>query len=163
MTAPRLTVQVGGVLAACLFAVVLAGAVDDARYDSEWPPATVASVPGQVVDDTAYPDPAPTRATPAPRPVKAARTRPATPAGFEAWLRSPTARLVIKRESNGQCDVVSATGKYQGKWQADDNFWKAYGGRKYAPNPHQATCHEQDLVAFRGWQERGWQPWTTAP
>lgn len=92
------------------------------------------------------------------RPSKSSRA--STP--FEKWLNSPTARKVSWRESNNRCHITNPTGKYQGKWQMDDNFWRAYGGRKYARNPHQATCHEQDLVAYRGWIKRGWKPWTTA-
>jgi hypothetical protein len=81
---------------------------------------------------------------------------------FAVWIVSPTAVRVAWRESHNVCSITNPSGKYQGKWQMDDNFWRSYGGLRYAPNPHQASCSEQDLVAYRGWLSRGWQPWPTA-
>lgn len=111
-------------------------------------------VPGPTVTVTARPVvPSTTRASRDRKPSQAA------PSGFAEWMQSPTRKRIIWRESHGICDITNPTGKYQGRYQMDDNFWRAYGGLKYAPNPHQATCHEQDLVAYRGWLARGWQPW----
>ena len=31
----------------------------------------------------------------------------------------------------------------------DATFWRVYGGLKYAPRPDLATCHEQNLVAYK--------------
>lgn len=42
----------------------------------------------------------------------------------------------------------------------DADFWRTYGGRVFANTPDRATEVEQDLVAYRGWLKRGWQPWT---
>lgn len=81
---------------------------------------------------------------------------------FSVWLASPTRNRVVWRESHGVCTITNPSGKYQGAYQMDDGFWRAYGGLAYAPNPHQATCAEQDRVAYRGWLARGWQPWPTA-
>lgn len=106
------------------------------------------------------------------RPVAASRSRVDMTVGltkvqrkrtaFTTWRTSPTARRVAWRESRNRCRITNPSGKYQGRWQMDDPFWKTYGGRRYAPNPHQATCAEQDRVAYRGWKARGWQPWVTA-
>ncbi len=54
---------------------------------------------------------------------------------------------------------MSSTGKYRGKWQMDADFWQTYGGLQYASRPDAASEAEQDAVAYRGWQARGWQPW----
>lgn len=82
--------------------------------------------------------------------------------GVRAFVRSPTARKVVQRESSGQCDVLSPGGTYRGKWQMDADFWSSYGGRNYAATPDRATCAQQDVVAYRGWVDRWWQPWPTA-
>lgn len=93
---------------------------------------------------------------------RASRSRQAAqaaPAGFEAWLASPTGQRISWRESRNRCDITNPTGKYQGKWQFDTATWLSNGGGKYAPHAHLATCHEQDLIAYATWQRRGWQPW----
>lgn len=128
------------------------------RMDVREVPGTTATVlvpgPTATVTVTAEASPAPTVTVT--REAVASRSEPR---GFAAWLASPTGQRISWRESRNRCDITNPTGKYQGKWQMDDNFWRAYGGLRFAPNPHQATCHEQDLVAYRGWQARGWQPW----
>lgn len=48
---------------------------------------------------------------------------------------------------------------YYGKWQMNADFWKTYGGLAYARTADQATEAQQDEVAYRGYQARGWQPW----
>ena len=35
-------------------------------------------------------------------------------------------------------------------------------GRQFAARPDLATCAQQDVVAYRGWVDRWWQPWSTA-
>ncbi len=82
--------------------------------------------------------------------------------GVTAFSTSWTAQMVVKRESGGQCDVTNPSGKYRGKWQMDADFWSTYGGLEFAPTADQASCGEQDLVAYRGWVDRWWQPWPTA-
>lgn len=82
--------------------------------------------------------------------------------GVAAFASSWTARMVVDRESGGQCDIVNPSGTYRGKWQMDAAFWSAYGGTEFAPRPDLATCDEQDVVAYRGWVDRWWQPWPTA-
>lgn len=78
---------------------------------------------------------------------------------FEEWRAAPFSKFIAKRESNRRCKAVNRTGKYRGRWQMDKNFWRSYGGRKFAKRPEKASCLEQDLVAYRGWIARGWQPW----
>ena len=78
---------------------------------------------------------------------------------FEVWISSKTAARVIKKESKGNCKAIGAKGKYRGKWQFNSSFWKTYGGLEFAPLADQATCEQQDLIAYRGWLARGWQPW----
>lgn len=82
--------------------------------------------------------------------------------GVRAFATSATALMVIQRESGGQCDIVSPSGTYRGKWQMDRDFWSAYGGPEFAPRPDLASCGQQDRVAYRGWIDRWWQPWPTA-
>lgn len=82
--------------------------------------------------------------------------------GAAAFASSWTARMVVQRESGGQCDVASPGGTYRGKWQMDAAFWSSYGGLDFAPRADLATCAQQDEVAFRGWVDRWWQPWPTA-
>ena len=78
------------------------------------------------------------------------------------FTASPTAVKVVTRESGGRCDAVNPNGIYRGKWQMDANFWSYYGGRAFAARPDLARCGQQDLVAYRGWVDRWWQPWPTA-
>lgn len=78
---------------------------------------------------------------------------------FDVWLAAPMTAKIIKKESHGNCKDVGAGGKYRGKWQMTAGFWKSYGGLDFAPRADLATCEQQDQVAYKGWQARGWQPW----
>lgn len=81
---------------------------------------------------------------------------------FKVWVKSPTAKFLKKKESNNNCKATGGNGKYRGTWQMNAGFWATYGGTEYASKPDKATCHEQDLVAYRGWLDRGWSPWPPA-
>jgi hypothetical protein len=81
---------------------------------------------------------------------------------FEVWVKSPTTKYLKKLESNNNCKSTGGNGKYQGTWQVNAGFWQTYGGKKYASKASQATCREQDLVAYKGWLARGWSPWPPA-
>lgn len=82
--------------------------------------------------------------------------------GVARFASSATARTVVTRESGGQCAIADPSGTYRGKWQMDASFWATYGGRQFAARPDLATCAQQDIVAYRGWVDRWWQPWSTA-
>lgn len=150
------------------FAIV---AVSDEQQDARRPDPTITVTltpsPAPTVTVTAKPKPAPTVTVTKIREVSRSVSRPAPKTSrrsvsFEEWLSSPTARKVLRRESGGRCDAVNPSGKYRGRWQMDATFWRVYGGLKYAPRPDLATCHEQNLVAYKGWLYRGWSPWSTA-
>lgn len=82
------------------------------------------------------------------------------PTGFSTWRGSHAYLAVLHCESKGDYGAVSRTGKYRGGWQMDASFWRTYGGLKYASRPELATPLEQDMVAYRGYLSRGWQPWS---
>lgn len=76
------------------------------------------------------------------------------------WASSDAARCVSSHEGG----VTTNTGNgYYGRWQADIGFQLAYGIEFYrrwgvASNwPGWA----QDVMAYRGYQARGWNPWPT--
>ena len=81
---------------------------------------------------------------------------------FKVWVNSPTAKHVKYAESKNNCKSTGGNGKYQGTWQVNADFWKTYGGKKYATKASKATCLEQDLIAYQGWLARGWSPWPRA-
>lgn len=92
-------------------------------------------------------------------------------AGAAAWAHSAAGFQVSNCESGDRHAFDVATryngnahlqGYYQGKWQADADFWRTYGGLQYASSPVGATESEQDAVAYRGYQARGWGPWECA-
>ncbi|MDA9912832.1 peptidoglycan-binding protein [Candidatus Nanopelagicales bacterium] len=96
--------------------------------------------------------------------TEAARTSRAhrSTISVDQFVNSATARLVVQRESGGNCAIVSSNGKWHGKWQMDANFWSGNGGLAYATKASKATCAQQDLVARAGWIDRWWNPWPTA-
>ena len=78
------------------------------------------------------------------------------------FVNSVKGQDVVRRESGGICSIVSSNGRWAGKWQMDANFWSYYGGLQFAASANLATCEQQDLVAYNGWVDRWWQPWSTA-
>lgn len=92
--------------------------------------------------------------------------RPQPPPGFTTWLHSATSRAVRRCESgmNYRIVDVNAGVAYYGAWQANEDFWRTYGGDPafLGPAPFTAPRWMQDRVAWRGYQARGWQPWTCA-
>jgi peptidoglycan hydrolase-like protein with peptidoglycan-binding domain len=78
---------------------------------------------------------------------------------FAVWRNSAHARMIVARESGGSCTAVSRSGAYRGTWQMGAPFWRSFGGLAFAPTPDQATCGEQDYVAYRGWIASWWSPW----
>ena len=63
-------------------------------------------------------------------------------------------------ESSGHWDDNTGNG-YYGGIQADLNFWRSYGGLRFAARPDLASRAEQITVALRGWRARGSSPWPT--
>ena len=124
------------------------------RYD----PLPAPTRQPQVSRSRITPQPSPTRAvqrSPRIKPTRLVTGRSA----FERWRTSSAARAVAECESGGDPHATNPSGKYRGKWQMDADFWQTYGGLKFAARPDSATEYQQDLVAYKGWQARGWQPW----
>lgn len=93
--------------------------------------------------------------TSAARSSRAARER----VSLADWRASDHARMIVWRESNGRCDVVSSNGLWRGCWQMTMTLWRANGGLQYASSPDRASCAEQDRVAYRVWLSAWWGPW----
>jgi peptidoglycan hydrolase-like protein with peptidoglycan-binding domain len=122
--------------------------------------AARAAAEQQATRSTTRPAPAPSTGgdptmTAAARGSRAARE--AVP--FAVWRNSAHARMIVARESGGSCTAVSPSGAYRGRWQMGAPFWRSFGGLTFAPTPDQATCGEQDYVAYRGWIASWWTPW----
>jgi muramidase (phage lysozyme) len=49
---------------------------------------------------------------------------------------------------------------YRGAYQIGFVEWRTYGGTGY--DPADASPAEQDAVALRLWQARGWEPWASS-
>lgn len=74
---------------------------------------------------------------------------------------------LVRCETGGTFDptVVGPTARdgsrYRGLFQMDARFWRTYGGHAYASRPDLASVEQQTEVAWRGFEDRGWQPWPT--
>lgn len=79
-----------------------------------------------------------------------------------AWSHSSDGMRVKECESSNRYGPEARTGIYQGAWQMDPSFWRSYGGRAFASHPDAARPWQQDLVAYRGYRARGWEPWVCA-
>ncbi|MCB0916532.1 MAG: transglycosylase family protein [Actinobacteria bacterium] len=91
-----------------------------------------------------------------------ARAAAANPfAASEAWASSAFAQSVIRCESGGNYSINTGNG-YYGAWQFDYGTWLGNGGGQFAPYAHLATPAQQNYIAYRTWQARGWQPWACA-
>lgn len=85
--------------------------------------------------------------------------------GNDSWAVSTTSC-----ESGINPFARNPSGKYKGMWQMDQDFWIGYGGREFGPDPitrlasegrdQRGLVEEQTLVAWRGYQARGAQPWS---
>jgi hypothetical protein len=67
---------------------------------------------------------------------------------------------LAKCESTNNWNANTGNG-FKGGLQFTDSTWKEFGGKQYAPHPHQATREEQIAVAKRVQQEQGWNAWPT--
>lgn len=96
---------------------------------------------------------------PTPRSTPRAARKSRSSSAAALWANTWAARTVAKCESGGDPTAVNPSGKYRGKWQMDADFWRTYGGLRFASTPDRATEAEQDIVAYKGYLARGWQPW----
>ena len=92
---------------------------------------------------------------PAPRASRSRRLPPPGPATLLDW------HALALCESSGNPHAVSPSGRYRGLYQMDADFWRTYGGLRYAPRPDLASRAEQTAVARNGYAARGRQPWPT--
>lgn len=110
------------------------------------------------------------RSTRAPKPRVIANRHASVSRGTSAyaWAHTTDAIKVANCESGDRSswDHYNGNphmrGKYSGKWQMDSDFWSTYGGRQFASTPADASESEQDIVAYKGYLARGWQPWSCA-
>jgi len=63
---------------------------------------------------------------------------------------------IAKCESGNDPSAVSASGKYRGKWQFDQQTWESVGG---SGDPAEASEAEQDRRAGTLYAQRGSSPW----
>jgi hypothetical protein len=97
----------------------------------------------------------------APRTERVAPVRPA-PVGAVSWAASDRVQRLRKCEGGAKgYRAVSGSGTYRGAYQMDRSFWLTYGGDP-SLTADQAPPWMQDQVAYRGFLDRGWQPWTCA-
>ena len=91
-------------------------------------------------------------------PTTAAPTTTAATASSSTAYDDPSSTQVwydlADCESGGNWSIDSGNG-YYGGLQFDRQTWRAFGGTKYAPLPHQATRNEQIAVAERVRDSRG--------
>jgi len=71
---------------------------------------------------------------------------------------SATWKALAKCESGGNWSINSGNG-YYGGLQFSASSWRAVGGTKYAPLPHQATPQEQIAAAEKLRASGGWGHW----
>jgi nucleoid-associated protein YgaU len=67
---------------------------------------------------------------------------------------------IAQCESSGNWSINTGNG-YYGGLQFSASTWKAYGGRKYAPNAHRASRAEQIAVANKVLRGQGIGAWPT--
>ncbi len=66
---------------------------------------------------------------------------------------------IAKCESGRNPRAVSRTGRYRGAWQFALSTWAAFGGRRYAADPINATYVEQRQIAYRVYRGQGPRAW----
>ncbi|WP_420638906.1 transglycosylase family protein [Candidatus Poriferisocius sp.] len=68
-------------------------------------------------------------------------------------------------ESGGNYRAYNPAGPYLGAYQFNQGTWNGVAGRHYphlvGVDPRDAEPTDQDRMAYRLWEERGWQPWPT--
>ena len=77
---------------------------------------------------------------------------PAEAAKLRTWER------LAECESSGRWHINTGNG-YSGGLQFSPSTWRAFGGRKFGHNAHNARKAEQILVAERVRRNQGWGAW----
>jgi hypothetical protein len=86
--------------------------------------------------------------------ASAAPSATASPQSNSTWDR------LAKCESTNNWDADTGNG-FKGGLQFTQSTWKAFGGRKYASSPDEASREEQIAVAKKVQAEQGWDAWPT--
>jgi hypothetical protein len=84
--------------------------------------------------------------------ASAAPSATASPQSTATWDR------LAKCESTSNWDADTGNG-FKGGLQFTQSTWKAFGGRKYASSPDEASREEQIAVAKKVQAEQGWDAW----
>jgi hypothetical protein len=86
--------------------------------------------------------------------ASAAPSATASPQSNSTWDR------LARCESTNNWDADTGNG-FKGGLQFTQSTWKAFGGRKYASSPDEASREEQIAVAKKVQAEQGWDAWPT--
>jgi hypothetical protein len=86
--------------------------------------------------------------------ASAAPSATASPQSNSTWDR------LAKCESTNNWDADTGNG-FKGGLQFTQSTWKAFGGRKYASSPDEASREEQIAVAKKVQAQQGWDAWPT--
>lgn len=73
---------------------------------------------------------------------------------------SPKGRSVRRCESGHNYRLADR--QYYGAWQFDRQTWQSNGGGRFAPTANLAPPWAQDLIMWKTFRARGWQPWSCA-
>lgn len=138
------------------------GFVKDVDVRSPRLPTFSQSEPSSTPVPTVEPTP---ETTTAPSPVPSANSPSCSSVPCritETWPGDDAKALrVVKCESDHVPTAYNGAGPYYGLFQMDMTFWRTYGGPEFASRPDHASVEHQTIVAWRGYQDRGWQPWPT--
>lgn len=83
-----------------------------------------------------------------------AMAAPAAPQSDAKWDK------IAKCESGGNWHANTGN-PFSGGLQFTPSTWKAYGGKQYAPNAHQASREQQIAVAKKVAADQGMKAWPT--
>jgi resuscitation-promoting factor RpfA len=93
-------------------------------------------------------------------PVVMAGVASAAPSATVSPQSNSTWDRLAKCESTNNWDADTGNG-FKGGLQFTQSTWKAFGGRKYASSPDEASREEQIAVAKKVQAEQGWDAWPT--
>lgn len=84
-------------------------------------------------------------------------------AAWTSWAATPRVKALRQCESTDNYGDNTGNG-YYGAYQANRGFWVTYGGDPsyLGTHPFAAPVAMQDMVAYRGFLSRGWEPWQCA-